>query len=348
VKKQFYNYTIEALKKDLIDNNFKAYNAEQIYKWVYENNVTDPELMTNISKDLKSFMIDNFSFDLLNLISQQTSKNGTDKFLFELHDKIVIESVLMKHDYGLSLCVTSQAGCSMGCSFCASGLINKQRDLTAAELVIQILSVQAIKKVKITHIVVMGTGEPFDNYDNVMDFVKIINYKHGLQIGSRHITISTCGIVPKIYEFANEEIKANLAISLHAPNNDLRNRLMRINRAYPINEVIQAAKDYFDQTKRRVTFEYILLKGINDEIEHANELSDLIRGINCYVNLIPYNPVNEFSFKKTDESRADRFYQQLIRRGINVTLRKEMGSDIDAACGQLRLKNHKQSLKNID
>jgi len=348
VKKQFYNYTIEALKKILIDSDFKAYNAEQIYKWVYENNVTDPELMTNISKDLKSFLIDNFSFDLLNLISQQTSKTGTDKFLFELHDKIVIESVLMEHDYGLSLCVTSQAGCSMGCSFCASGLINKQRDLTAAELVAQILTVQAIKKVKITHIVVMGTGEPFDNYDNVMDFVKIINYKHGLQIGSRHITISTCGIVPKIYDFAKEEIKANLAISLHAPNNELRNRLMRINRAYPIDEVIQAAKDYFDQTKRRVTFEYILLKGVNDEIEHANELSDLIRGINCYVNLIPYNPVNEFSFKKTDESRADRFYQQLIRRGINVTLRKEMGSDIDAACGQLRLKNHKQGPKNID
>lgn len=348
MKKQFYNYTIEALKKILIDSDFKAYNAEQIYKWVYENNVTDPEFMTNISKDLKSFLNDNFSFDLLNLISQQTSKTGTDKFLFELHDKIVIESVLMEHDYGLSLCVTSQAGCSMGCSFCASGLINKQRDLTAAELVAQILTVQAIKKVKITHIVVMGTGEPFDNYDNVMDFVKIINYKHGLQIGSRHITISTCGIVPKIYDFAKEEIKANLAISLHAPNNELRNRLMRINRAYPIDEVIQAARDYFDQTKRRVTFEYILLKGVNDEIEHANELSDLIRGINCYVNLIPYNPVNEFSFKKTDESRADRFYQQLIRRGINVTLRKEMGSDIDAACGQLRLKNHKQGPKNID
>ena len=348
MKKQFYNYTIEALKKILIDSDFKAYNAEQIYKWVYENNVTDPEFMTNISKDLKSFLNDNFSFDLLNLISQQTSKTGTDKFLFELHDKIVIESVLMEHDYGLSLCVTSQAGCSMGCSFCASGLINKQRDLTAAELVAQILTVQAIKKVKITHIVVMGTGEPFDNYDNVMDFVKIINYKHGLQIGSRHITISTCGIVPKIYDFAKEEIKANLAISLHAPNNELRNRLMRINRAYPIDEVIQAARDYFDQTKRRVTFEYILLKGVNDEIEHANELSDLIRGINCYVNLIPYNPVNEFSFNKTDESRADRFYQQLIRRGINVTLRKEMGSDIDAACGQLRLKNHKQGPKNID
>jgi 23S rRNA (adenine2503-C2)-methyltransferase len=229
----------------------------------------------------------------------------------------------------------------MGCSFCASGLISKQRDLTTSELVNQILTVQKIKNNKITHIVVMGTGEPFDNYENVMNFIRIINYKHGLQIGSRHITVSTCGIVPRIYDYANEDIKSNLAISLHAPNNAIRNRIMRINKAYPIEEVIKATKDYFEATKRRVTFEYILLKGVNDEIEHANELSDLIRGINCYVNLIPYNPVNEFDYQKTDQKRADRFYQQLIRRGINATLRKEMGSDIDAACGQLRLKNIK-------
>ena len=341
MKKQFYNYSITDLKELLVNNNFKAFNAEQIYKWVYESNISDPEKMSNLSKELRSYISEVFSFDLLELVTQQTSKTGTDKFLFKLSDGIVIESVLMEHDYGLSLCVTSQAGCSMGCSFCASGLIGKQRDLTAAELVLQIITVQAIKNIKITHIVVMGTGEPFDNYDNVMNFLRIINYKHGLQIGSRHITVSTCGIVPKIYDYAKEEIKANLAISLHAPNNDIRNRLMRINRAYPITEVIQAAKDYFEVTKRRVTFEYILLKGINDEIDHANELSDLIRGINCYVNLIPYNPVNEFSYEKTDEKRADRFYQQLVRRGINVTLRKEMGLDIDAACGQLRLKNHK-------
>jgi len=341
VKNQFYNYNITELKELLVDNNFKAFNAEQIYKWVYESNISDPEKMSNLSKELRAFISEFFTFDLLELVTQQTSKTGTDKFLFKLSDGIIIESVLMEHDYGLSLCVTSQAGCSMGCSFCASGLIGKQRDLSAAELVLQIITVQAIKEVKITHIVVMGTGEPFDNYDNVMNFLKIINYKHGLQIGSRHITVSTCGIVPKIYDYAKEEIKANLAISLHAPNNEIRNRLMRINRAYPITEVIQAAKDYFEETKRRVTFEYILLKGINDEIDHANELSDLIRGINCYVNLIPYNPVNEFSYQKTDEKRADRFYQQLVRRGINVTLRKEMGSDIDAACGQLRLKNLK-------
>lgn len=341
MKYKFFNYSINSLKELLVSSGFKAYNADQLYKWVYELNETDSEKMTNISKELRVFVEENFDFSPLQLVTKQESQSGTNKFLFKLGDGIIIESVLMEHDYGLSLCVTSQAGCSMGCSFCASGLINKQRDLTTDELVNQIITVQNLNQVKVSHIVVMGTGEPFDNYDNVMDFIRVINYKHGLQIGARHITVSTCGIVPKIYDFAKENIKANLAISLHAPNNDLRNKLMKINRAYPIHDVIEAAKDYFEITKRRVTFEYILLKGINDEIRHANELSDLIRGINCYVNLIPYNPVNEFGYEKTDETRADKFYQQLIKRGINVTLRKEMGSDIDAACGQLRLKNLK-------
>ncbi len=341
MKKEFYGFTIEKLKEDLVEHGFKSYSADQIFKWVYEMSIIDPESMTNISKDLRSYIKENYSFSILNLVTKQTSDSGTEKYLFRLKDGIVIESVLMQHDYGMSLCVTSQAGCSMGCSFCASGLINKQRDLSVNELVSQVISVQALSGKKITHIVVMGTGEPFDNYDNVMDFIKIVNYKFGLQIGARHITVSTCGIVPRIYDFAQEKIQANLAISLHAPNNTIRNQIMRINRAFPIDEVIKASKDYFEITKRRVTFEYILLKGVNDEVSHANELSDLIRGINCYVNLIPYNPVNEFGYEKTDQQRADRFFKQLIRRGINATLRKEMGSDIDAACGQLRLKNLK-------
>ena len=300
MKFKFFNYSINSLKELLVSSGFKAYNADQLFKWIYELNETDSKKMTNISKELREFVEENFDFSPLELITKQESISGTNKFLFRLTDGIVIESVLMEHDYGLSLCVTSQAGCSMGCSFCASGLISKQRDLTTAELVNQIITVQKINSVKISHIVVMGTGEPFDNYDNVMDFIRIINYKHGLQIGARHITVSTCGIVPKIYEFAKEEIKANLAISLHASNNELRNKLMKINKAYPIHEVIEAAKDYFDVTKRRVTFEYILLKGVNDEIRHANELSDLIRGINCYVNLFPYNPVNDFGYENTN------------------------------------------------
>ena len=341
MKINFYGLNLNNLKEILTKNGFRPYNADQLYKWVYENDVTDPDLMSNISNNLKKFVKETFDFSSLELLKHQTSVSGTDKFLFKLKGGIVIESVLMRHDYGLSICVTSQAGCSMGCSFCASGLIRKQRDLSKDELVLQIITVQRILGVKISHVVVMGTGEPFDNYDNVMEFIRIINYKNGLQIGARHITVSTCGIVPKIYDFANEEIKANLAISLHAPNNELRDKLMKINKVYPIQDVIQATKDYFEKTKRRITFEYILLKGVNDDLRHANELSDLIRGINCYVNLIPYNPVNEFSYEKTDEKRADKFYQQLIKRGINVTLRREMGSDIDAACGQLRLKKEK-------
>ena len=207
------------------------------------------------------------------------------------------------------------------------------------ELVSQITTVENYVKGRIRHVVVMGIGEPFDNYDNVINFIKVINYKHGLQIGARHITVSTCGIVPKIYDYAKEEIRSNLAISLHAPNDKIRSKIMKINKKYPIKEIIQATKDYFEITGRRITFEYILLKGVNDYIELADELSDLIRGINAYVNLIPYNPVDEFSYEKTDDKRASSFYLRLLKRGINATLRREQGSDINAACGQLRYKN---------
>jgi len=341
VSKNFYDYTIFNLQEVLLKNKFKKFNADQIFKWVYESKITDPNLMSNLSKELKLFLISNFVFPDLKLVKMQKSENLTTKFLFELIDGIVVESVLMEHEYGLSVCVSSQAGCSMGCSFCASGLLKKQRDLTVGEMVLQVIMISRLLDVTVSHVVVMGTGEPFDNYNNVMDFLRVINYKHGLQIGARHITVSTCGIVPRIYDFAKEEIRSNLAISLHAPNDELRLKLMKINQAYPLKDLIEAVKVYFEMTKRRVTFEYILLKNVNDEFYHANELSDLIRGINCYVNLIPYNPVDEFSYEKTDSNRARNFYNQLIKRGINVTLRKEMGSDIDAACGQLRIKASK-------
>ncbi len=334
----FYDFTIERLQEYLTQNGFKSFNADQIYKWVYEKKIINFEMMTNISKPLKEFLKENFLLEDLEVHTVQESSDGTVKFLFKLGDGSLIESVLMTHDYGKSICVTSQVGCNMGCAFCASGLIKKARDLKIHELVRQVTSVENHLKIKITHVVVMGTGEPFDNYDNVIDFIKVINYKNGLQIGSRHITVSTCGIVPKILEYANEPIKTNLAISLHAANDELRNRLMPINRAFPLSEIIDACKEYFKISGRRVTFEYILLHGVNDSIQHANELSDLIRGINAYVNLIPYNPVNEFRFKKTDSQKASDFYAQLIKRGINATLRREQGSDIDAACGQLRYK----------
>ncbi len=334
----FYDFTITELKEYMLKHNHKAYSGDQLYKWIYDKRVFRYDEMTNISKDLKSFLSDNIIIEDLEINSKHISSDGTIKYLLKLADESLIETVLMTHDYGKSICITSQVGCNMGCAFCASGLIKKQRNLEVHELVRQITTVQNDLDLKISNVVVMGTGEPFDNYDNVMKFIRIINYKHGLQIGSRHITVSTCGIVPRIYEYAKEQIKCNLAISLHASNDELRTNIMPINRRYPINEIIKACRDYFDMTGRRITFEYILLEGVNDDLKYADELSDLIRGMNAYVNLIPYNPVEEFKFQKTDQNKASAFYLRLIKRGINATLRREHGSDIDAACGQLRLK----------
>ncbi len=343
MKVDFYNFTITHLKDYMLANGFKAYNGDQLYKWIYEQHVFDFDLMTNVSKDLRLFLKENMVIRDLEIANKQVAVDSTVKYLLKLDDGHLIETVLMNHDYGKSVCVTSQVGCNMGCTFCASGLIKRQRNLEVHELVRQITTVENDMGVKVTNIVVMGTGEPFDNYDNVMDFIRVINYKHGLQIGSRHISVSTCGIVPKIYEYAKETIKCNLAISLHAPNDELRSKLMPINKAYPLHDIIAACNEYYRLTKRRITFEYILLDGVNDDLRYADELSDLIRGMNAYVNLIPYNPVNEFRYKKTDPEKASKFYLQLIKRGINATLRKEHGSDIDAACGQLRLKAHNKA-----
>jgi 23S rRNA (adenine2503-C2)-methyltransferase len=341
MKHNFFDWTIEGLKSYLLNHGFKSFSGDQIFKWVYEQNITDPDLMTNIAKPLRAFLKENVDFDYMTIEHKQVSSDQTEKYLFKLEDGHLIETVLMKYDYGNSVCVTSQVGCSMGCSFCASGIISKKRNLKVSELVNQVASVQYHSGIKVTHVVVMGTGEPFDNYDHVMDFIRIINYKNGFQIGSRHITVSTCGIIPRIYDYAKEVVKSNLAISLHAPNHELRSKIMKINDVYPLDRLIEAVKDYTVQSGRRVTFEYILLKGVNDDIKHANELSDLIRGINAYVNLIPYNPVNEFGYEKTDQKRAIKFFHQLDKRGINATLRRELGSDIDAACGQLRLKKER-------
>lgn len=339
--RNFYDFTINQLKEYLTESGFKPYSADQLFKWVYQQRVTDYNSMTNISKKLRVYLRDNVAIDDLEIDTVKESFDGTVKYLFKLADGSLIETVLMTYDYGKSVCVTSQVGCNMGCSFCASGLLRKTRDLEVHELVRQIISIENHQNIKVTHTVVMGTGEPFDNYQNVIDFIKVINYKHGLQIGSRHITVSTCGLVPQILQYAKEDIKSNLAISLHAPNDKIRSRIMKINKSYPIGQVIKACIQYFEETGRRITFEYILLDHVNDSLEHADELSDLIRGINAYVNLIPYNPVKEFQYKKTDQARANKFYLQLTKRGINCTLRREQGSDIDAACGQLRYKKEK-------
>ncbi|MBQ1495920.1 MAG: 23S rRNA (adenine(2503)-C(2))-methyltransferase RlmN, partial [Bacilli bacterium] len=247
-----------------------------------------------------------------------------------------IESVLMEHDYGLSICISSQIGCNMGCAFCESGRLKKVRNLTVDEMLLQVMEVQKDVGERISHVVIMGIGEPFDNYDNFMDFIRIITDPYALALGQRHITVSSCGIVPKIKEFADEETGVNLAISLHAPNNELRSKIMKVNRAYKIEEVIDAIKYYLDKTNRRVTFEYILLKDVNDTNECAYELSKLLKGINCYVNLIPYNETENIEFKRSSTSQIGTFYDILKKNNINVTIRKEFGSKVSAACGQLR------------
>lgn len=334
----FYGITKKELVNLLVENGFKKFNAKQLFEWVYKKNTTETDLMTNISKNLRTFVKQFFTFESLGVKTHQVSNDGTEKFLFELSDGNFIETVLMRHNYGNSVCVTTQLGCNIGCTFCASGLQKKKRDLTADEIVMQVLKVQEITNERVSHVVVMGIGEPFDNYQNTMKFIDIINDPFALEIGARHITVSTSGLVPKIIEFSEEQKQVNLAISLHAPNNQVRSSIMKINNVYSIEEVIDASRKYVENTNRRITFEYILLEHVNDEIWHANELSDLLRGLNCYVNLIRYNTVSEFSYKGSSEERAKQFHQRLLDRGITATLRREKGSDIDAACGQLRSK----------
>ena len=313
----------------------KKFKARQVFDWVYKKRVFDYDQMTNISKDLQEKLKNNLSIDLLKLKRKQTS-DLTNKYLFELDDGNFIEAVLMKHDYGNSVCVSSQVGCNMGCAFCESGRLKKVRDLKASEIVKQILMIEEDINTRISSVVVMGIGEPFDNYDNVLNFVRIINEPLGLAIGSRHITISTSGLVPKIKQFSKENLQVNLAISLHAPNDEIRNKIMKVNKAYSIKVLIGAIRDYIDETNRRVTIEYVMLNNVNDSVDNANELSDLLRGLNVYVNLIPYNETSHIEFKKSPKEQIMKFYDTLKKRGINVTVRREFGSAIDAACGQLR------------
>lgn len=304
--------------------------------------------MTNIPKALRERLAEHFVITTLKTLVQQTSKDGTMKFLFELHDGYSIETVLMRHDYGNSICVTTQVGCRIGCTFCASTLGGLKRNLQAGEIVAQVVKVQkALDETneRVSSIVVMGIGEPFDNYDELIKFLKIVNHPKGLHIGARHITVSTSGIIPKIYQFADENMQINFAISLHAPNTELRSKLMPINRAYKLPELMEAVRYYIEKTGRRVTFEYGLFGGVNDQIEHAEELAELIKGLKCHVNLIPVNYVPERNYVRTPREQIFAFEKTLKKHGINVTIRREQGHDIDAACGQLRAKERKEETK---
>ena len=333
--KEIYGQTFEMLEQYFIEIGDKKFKAKQVYDWLYKKRVTSFDEMTNIKKELRDQLQKEFVINSLKILTKQVG-DDVIKYLLELNDGNKIEAVLMLHDYGNSLCVSSQVGCNMGCSFCESGRLKKVRNLTSAEMVSQILLIEQDLGLRITHIVLMGIGEPFDNYENVMNFVDIINHPNGIALGSRHITISTCGIVPKIKEFMNHGKQVNLAISLHAPNDTLRSQIMKINKAYSLKELIPVIKEYIRKTNRRVTFEYILLKNVNDSLECAKELAMLLRGMNCYVNLIPYNETSHIEYKKSSQEQIMKFYDCLKKEKIAVTIRREFGSKVSAACGQLR------------
>lgn len=333
--KNFYDFTYEMLVEFLVERNFKKYNASQLFEWVYKKRVTDFSKMSNLSKQLSEFLRINFKFGILSIETVQKSSD-THKYLFKLEDGHFIEAVLMKHDYGNSLCVSSEVGCNMGCAFCESGRLKLVRKLKTHEMIEQILLIENNSKLKINNVVIMGIGEPFDNYNNVINFLNIMTDTKALEIGQRKITVSTCGIVPKIKEFTKLGTQVNLALSLHAPNDELRSKLMPINKAYPLKEVFKALDNYIAMTNRRVTIEYIMLEGINDTKECALELANLLKGRLMYVNLIPYNETSHIEFKKTKNADIMKFYDILKKNNINVTVRREFGGEISAACGQLR------------
>ena len=347
-KPSIYSLQLEDIKKWLTENGEKAFRAEQVYDWIYKKRAATFEDMTNLSKSLRGKLSEHFSITTLKTIIQQTSSDGTIKFLFELHDGYSIETVLMRHDYGNSVCVTTQVGCRIGCTFCASTLGGLKRNLEAGEIVAQVVKVQQTldeNEERVSSVVIMGIGEPFDNYDNMLSFLKTMNHEKGLNIGARHITVSTSGIIPKIYEFADENLQINFALSLHAPNTELRSRLMPINRAYKLPELMKAVRYYIEKTGRRVSFEYGLFGGVNDQVEHAIELAKLIKGIKCHVNLIPVNYVPERDYVRTPREQIFLFEKTLKDFGVNVTIRREQGSDIAAACGQLRAKEREEETR---
>ena len=318
----------------------KKFKALQVFEWLYTHKVKSFSEMTNIKKELQEKLEQDFSFDTITIQKKQEDKL-TKKNLFKLFDGNFVEAVLMQHDYGLSICVSSQVGCNMGCAFCESGRLKKVRDLGAYEMVQQIMLVEKDIEKRISSVVIMGIGEPLDNYDNVMNFIKIINDPKGIAIGARHITLSTCGLVPRIKDLMEENLQINLALSLHAPNTQLRDKIMPINKAYKLPILMDTIKEYINKTNRRVTIEYVMLSGVNDNETQAMELATLLKGMNVYVNLIPYNETNHIEFKRTSKEQIMKFYDVLKKIGINVTVRKEFGSNIDAACGQLRSKEVK-------
>ncbi len=332
-----YNYTRSELNDYFVSMGEKSYKATQVFDWLYKKRAFSIDDFSNLKIDLRNKLKEKFTLDKIKIKRQEKDEKAR-KYLFELQDENFVEAVVMYHDYGISLCVSTQVGCNMGCKFCESGRLKKVRNLDTFEMVEQILLIEEDIKMRISSVVIMGIGEPLDNYDNVIKFIKIINDPLGLAIGIRHITLSTSGIVPKILDLAKESIPINLAVSLHAPNDEIRNKIMSVNKVYNISKVMEAIKEYILVTSRRVTIEYVMLKGINDSKECALELASLLKGLNVYVNLIPYNETNHINLEKSPDATINNFCKILKEQGINVTIRKKFGGNISAACGQLRSK----------
>ncbi|MBB3110466.1 23S rRNA (adenine2503-C2)-methyltransferase [Paenibacillus phyllosphaerae] len=342
MKPFIYDYTLEQLQDWMKENGEPVFRGGQLFDWLYVKRVTSFESMSNLPKPLREKLDSQFQFVTLNEITRFESKDGTIKFLFGLHDNHAIETVIMRHNYGNSICVTTQVGCRIGCTFCASTLGGLKRNLTAGEIVAQVVVAQQIldaTEERVSSIVIMGSGEPFENYDATMTFLRNMIHEKGLNIGQRHITVSTSGIVPSMYKFAEENTQINLAISIHAPNDVLRSKLMPVNRRFPFEDVMEACRYYIAKTGRRITFEYALIGGVNDQNEHAEELAKVLQGMLCHVNLIPVNHVPERKYVRTPREQIFEFQRILERNNVNATIRREQGHDIAAACGQLRAKH---------
>lgn len=339
--KNIKDFDLKELKEELEKIGEKSFRAEQIFKWIYQEKVKSFDEMTNLSLELRKKLSENYTLCNFNILRKQESKDGTIKYLFDVLDGNAIETVLMKYHHGYSICVSSQIGCKMGCKFCASTGIIFERSLSSGEILEQIIAVEQDTGIRISNVVFMGIGEPLDNYDNVVNAIRIINNPKGLNIGARHISVSTSGLVPGIYKLAEENIQCTLSISLHATNNEKRSSMMPVNNAYPIEELIKACKDYIAKTNRRISFEYALAKDNNDNLNDAKELVALLKGMLCHVNLIPINKIENGAYTKSSNENIMKFRDYLNDHGIVATIRRELGSDIDAACGQLRRKNLK-------
>ena len=336
-KKDIGSFRFEELKEEMTSIGEKAFRAKQVYEWLHVKLVRSFDEMTNLSKSLREKLARQYEIREVEMLDRQVSAmDGTNKFLFRLSDGHVVESVLMKYKHGNSVCISSQVGCRMGCRFCASTIGGLERNLTPSEMLGQIYQIQRISGERVANVVVMGTGEPLDNYESVLRFMKLLNDPMGQNMGQRHMTLSTCGLIEKMYDLAEEQLQITLAVSLHAPNDEIRKQIMPVAKANPMDKLLQACQAYTDKTKRRLTFEYALMQGVNDSDACARELAHRLQQMLCHVNLIPMNPVKERAYTKTSKAQVQRFSAILQQNGVETTIRRKLGSDIEAACGQLR------------